>query len=139
MRGVLPQPERESDTRSFKREVYYNYLQIMLQQPHITKRLEEEQKNKIFELAQQDNYDDNKLVHNLRGKFGQDAILVFGDWSAPNTKFHKPTRNKNLIAMLKKNGFTVYLVNEYKTSSFCPGCEHALEIFKTVPNPRPFK
>ncbi|KAI8047796.1 hypothetical protein BDF21DRAFT_352065, partial [Thamnidium elegans] len=83
--------------------------------------------------------DDNKLVDNLRGKFGQDAILVFGDWSAPNTKFHKPTRNISLISMLKKNGFTVYLVNEYKTSSFCPRCEHALETFKAAPNPRPFK
>ncbi|KAI8090832.1 hypothetical protein BDF21DRAFT_334085, partial [Thamnidium elegans] len=38
-----------------------------------------------------------------------------------------------------KNGFTVYLVNEYKASSFCPRCEHVLETFKTVPNPRPFK
>ncbi|KAI8071955.1 hypothetical protein BDF21DRAFT_344343, partial [Thamnidium elegans] len=83
--------------------------------------------------------DDNKLVDNLRGKFGQDAILVFGDWSAPNTKFHEPTKNKGLIAMQKKNGFTVYLVNEYKTLSFCPRCKHALEAFKTVPNPRPFQ
>ncbi|KAI8090833.1 hypothetical protein BDF21DRAFT_319969, partial [Thamnidium elegans] len=69
----------------------------------------------VFESAQQDNYvqkistalenfqllsfrklkfssklfydqNDNKLVDGLRDKFSQDAILVFGDLSAPNTK-----------------------------------------------------
>ncbi|KAI8061265.1 hypothetical protein BDF21DRAFT_348230, partial [Thamnidium elegans] len=33
----------------------------------------------------------------------------------------------------------LYLVYEYKTLSFCPRCKHALETFKTVPNPRPFE
>jgi hypothetical protein len=41
--------------------------------------------------------------------------------------------------MLKKNGFIVYSVNEYKTSSYCPTCENELEKFKTVPNPRPYQ
>ncbi|KAI8065963.1 hypothetical protein BDF21DRAFT_477564 [Thamnidium elegans] len=129
IRSFFPQPERESDDHSFKREFYYNYLQIMLQQPHITKRLDDQKKNTVFELTQQDNYVQNisvvleslqflsfrklkfssKLfydqVNNLRGKFGQDDILVFGDGYAPNTKFHEPTRNKGLIPMLKKKWF----------------------------------
>jgi hypothetical protein len=29
---------------------------------------------------------DQKLVRSLKAKFGQDAVLVFGDWSAPNVK-----------------------------------------------------
>ncbi|KAI9485868.1 MAG: hypothetical protein EXX96DRAFT_546823, partial [Benjaminiella poitrasii] len=53
-------------------------------------------------------------------KFGSDAVLIFGNWSAPNTKFQEPTRNKGFIRILKKNEFTVYLINEYKTSSHCP-------------------
>lgn len=86
-------------------------------------------------------YDQNesKLVQSLRNKFGKDAILVIGDWSAPNTKFQDPTRNKGLITMLKKNGFSVYLINEFKTSSHCPTCEEKLETFKTVKNPRPYQ
>lgn len=55
---------------------------------------------------------DMKLVRRLKTKFGHDAVLIFGDWSAPNTKYQEPTRNKGLIRMLKKNGFTVYLINE---------------------------
>ncbi|KAI8090603.1 hypothetical protein BDF21DRAFT_396049 [Thamnidium elegans] len=130
----FPQLDNESDDCSFKHEVYYNYLQIMFRQPHITKRLEDQQKSSYLQkisavledlqllpfrklkFSSKLFYDqnDNKLVDSLKGKSGQDAILVFGDGSAPNTKFHEPTRNKGLIATLKKNGFTVYLVNEYK-------------------------
>ncbi|KAG2193824.1 hypothetical protein INT47_004691 [Mucor saturninus] len=45
---------------------------------------------------------DQKLVQNLKRKFGPDAVLVLGNWSAPNTKFQEPTRNKGLTQMLKK-------------------------------------
>ncbi|KAG1137810.1 hypothetical protein G6F37_012511 [Rhizopus arrhizus] len=82
---------------------------------------------------------DQKLVHSLKAKFGQDAVLIFGDWSAPNVKYQEPTRSKGLIRMLKKNGFVVYLINEYKTSSHCPTCENELEKFKIVANPRPYQ
>jgi hypothetical protein len=54
---------------------------------------------------------DQKLVRSLKAKFGQDAVLVFGDWSAPNVKYQELIRNKGLIRMLKKNGFVVYLMN----------------------------
>ncbi|GAA5799042.1 hypothetical protein HPULCUR_004451 [Helicostylum pulchrum] len=43
---------------------------------------------------------DETLVRNLKNKFGPNSILVIGNWSAPNTKFHEPTRNKGLICML---------------------------------------
>ena len=83
--------------------------------------------------------DDLELVKRLRGKFGKDAILVIGNWSAPMVKYQEPTRSKGLINMLKKNGFTVYLIDEFKTSSVCPKCEGDLENFKFIPNPRPYR
>ncbi|KAI7903813.1 uncharacterized protein BX663DRAFT_530526 [Cokeromyces recurvatus] len=79
---------------------------------------------------------DQMLVKRLKKKFGHDAILVIGNWSASNSKYHEPTRNKDLIRMLKKNGFQVFNIDEYKTSSCCPTCESSLETFKTVANPR---
>ncbi|KAG1152334.1 hypothetical protein G6F37_000508 [Rhizopus arrhizus] len=82
---------------------------------------------------------DQKLVRSLKAKFGQAAVLVFRDWSAPNVKYQGPTRSKELIRMLKKNWFVVYLINEYKTSSHCPTRENELEKLKTVPNPRPYQ
>ncbi|KAI9366437.1 hypothetical protein BD770DRAFT_4816 [Pilaira anomala] len=42
--------------------------------------------------------------------------------------------------MLKKEGFQVYLLNEYKTSSVCPTCtSSSLETFKKCKNPRPYQ
>ncbi|KAG0752776.1 hypothetical protein G6F24_013382 [Rhizopus arrhizus] len=175
IRGFFPQPENYSTDSSVKSQLYTIYLQTMLQQKHISERLDDSEKSKVLELAkemcrrpQQSNYkktistaleklqllpfrklkfssklffdqNDQKLVRNLKAKFGQDAVLVFGDWSAPNVKYQEPTRSKGLIRMLKKNGFVVYLINEYKTSSHCPTCENDLEKFKTVPNPRPYQ
>ncbi|CEG76434.1 hypothetical protein RMATCC62417_11331 [Rhizopus microsporus] len=46
--------------------------------------------------------DDLMLVKKLKQKFGSDAVLVLDNWSAPNTKYQEPTRNKGLIQMLKK-------------------------------------
>ncbi|RCH96586.1 hypothetical protein CU097_008698 [Rhizopus azygosporus] len=85
-----------------------------------------------------DQNDETLVKKNLK-KFGLDAILVLGNWPAPNTKFHEPTRNKGLIRMLKKNGLTVHFIDELKTSSKCPNCEDDLEIFKMVINPRPYR
>lgn len=82
---------------------------------------------------------DMKLAKDLKESFVQDAILVVGDRSAPNTKFHEPTRNKGLLRFLKKAGFAVHHIDEYKTSTCCPFClDGELEKFKKVHNPRPF-
>jgi hypothetical protein len=66
---------------------------------------------------------DKKLANDLKRKFGKDAVLILGDWMASYVKFHKPIRGKGMRRMLRKEGFTVLLINEYKTSSLCPECE----------------
>ncbi|KAG1505783.1 hypothetical protein G6F52_012054 [Rhizopus delemar] len=175
IRDFFPQPENYSTDSFVKSQPYATYLQIMLQQKHISERLDDSEKSKALGLAkemyrqsQKSNYkktistaleklqllpfrklkfssklffdqNDQKLVRILRAMFGQDAVLVFGDWSASNVKYQESTRSKGLIRMLKRNGFVVYLINEYKTSSHCPACENELEKFKTVPNPRPYQ
>ncbi|KAI9259960.1 hypothetical protein EDC94DRAFT_641096 [Helicostylum pulchrum] len=80
-----------------------------------------------------------EVVNGLKTKFGPNAVLILGDWSAPNVPHQESTRKKGLIKMLKKNGFVVYLINGFRTSSLCPFCEASLQTFKTVPNPRPYK
>ncbi|KAG1450438.1 hypothetical protein G6F46_008717 [Rhizopus delemar] len=160
---------------SVKSQLYDTYLQIILQQKHISEKLDDSEKNKALGLTkemyrrlQQSNYkkttstaleklqllpfrklkfssklffdqNNQKLVRSLRANFGQDAVLVFGDWSASDVKYQESTRSKGLIRVLKKNGFVVYLINEYKTSSHCPTYENELEKFKTAPNPRPYQ
>jgi hypothetical protein len=42
--------------------------------------------------------------------------------------------------MLAKQGFKIYLLDEFKTSSLCPSClSGELEKFKNVQNPKPFQ
>lgn len=83
---------------------------------------------------------DKKLANDLKKKFGKDAVLILGDWMANYVKSHEPIREKGMRLMLRKEGFTALLINEYKTSSFCPECEIGeLETFKIVKNPRTFK
>ncbi|KAI9256066.1 hypothetical protein EDC94DRAFT_586909 [Helicostylum pulchrum] len=86
-------------------------------------------------------YDQNdlNLCKKLRNKFGSECVLVLGNWSAANVRFQDPTRIKGLIKSLKKNGLKVFLIDEFRTSSFCPLCESRLEAFKRVTNPRPHR
>ncbi|KAI9264658.1 hypothetical protein EDC94DRAFT_640296 [Helicostylum pulchrum] len=86
-------------------------------------------------------YDQNdlELVNNLKTKFGPNAVLILGDWFAPDVPHQESTRNKGLIKMLKKNVFVVYLINEFRISSLCPFCGASLQTFKIVPNPLPHK
>ncbi len=86
-------------------------------------------------------YDQNDLflVKNIRKRFGSDAVLVLGNWSAPRSKFQESTRSKGLIRFLKKSEFNIFLIDEFRTSSFCPLCGGRLESFNKIKNPRPYK
>ncbi|KAI7899206.1 uncharacterized protein BX663DRAFT_532908 [Cokeromyces recurvatus] len=82
---------------------------------------------------------DARLAKTLKRKFGEDCVLVFGNWSASNTKYHEPIRGVGMRRMLKKEGLQLYLFDEYKTSSFCPKCKNGkLKKFPYVKNLRPY-
>ncbi|KAI9366600.1 hypothetical protein BD770DRAFT_423433 [Pilaira anomala] len=76
---------------------------------------------------------------NYRKKFGKDCILILGNWSASRTRFHEPIKGNGLRNSLRKEGFKVYLLDEFKTSSICPSCENKLATFKECINPRPYR
>ncbi|KAI7868428.1 hypothetical protein BDF14DRAFT_1724588, partial [Spinellus fusiger] len=45
-------------------------------------------------------------------------------------------KGKGMQRMLKKEGFKLYLINEFKTSRLCFECKYSpLETFKHVKNP----
>ncbi|PHZ16227.1 uncharacterized protein RHIMIDRAFT_265503 [Rhizopus microsporus ATCC 52813] len=63
---------------------------------------------------------DQKLIQDLRAKFGEDAVFVMGNWSAPHARYHEPIRGLGFRRLLKKYGFQAYLIDEYKASRCCP-------------------
>ncbi|KAI9270016.1 hypothetical protein EDC94DRAFT_334909 [Helicostylum pulchrum] len=84
---------------------------------------------------------EQRLAKKLRQKFGQDSVIIIGNWTAANMKYHEPTKGVGIRNMLRKEGFKVYLLDEFKTSSLCPSCKDGttLEKFKEVKNPKPFR
>ncbi|KAL1926390.1 hypothetical protein VTP01DRAFT_5911 [Rhizomucor pusillus] len=85
---------------------------------------------------------DDKLAKAIRDQFGEDPVLIIGNWSARSStmnKYHEPARGIGLSRMLRNKRFHVYLIDEFKTSSLCPDCAQRLETFKMVKNPRPYR
>ncbi|KAJ1848837.1 hypothetical protein LPJ57_008482, partial [Coemansia sp. RSA 486] len=79
---------------------------------------------------------DLELARKLRETFGGDPVLVMGNLSAGMVRYHEPIRGKGWRRVLKQHGFHVYLIDEFRSSSICPVCNHGLETFRYVRNPR---
>ncbi|ORE05960.1 hypothetical protein BCV72DRAFT_242418 [Rhizopus microsporus var. microsporus] len=81
-----------------------------------------------------------RLTRYMITKFGDDVTLIIGNWSAGNVKFHEPIRDAGIRRMLAKQGFKLYLLDKFKTSSLCPTCLNGeLEKLKNVQNSRSFQ
>jgi hypothetical protein len=61
------------------------------------------------------NREDDRLVKGIQ-RFGDDCMLIMGNWSAGNTAFHEPIRGIGMRRALRKRGLTVLLIDEYMTS-----------------------
>ena len=55
-------------------------------------------------------------------------------------KYKEPTKGKGFRTLLRKNGYKVYLVNEFRTSCKCSGCNGGdCKKFMKMKNPKPYK
>ncbi|KAJ1900988.1 hypothetical protein LPJ66_001093 [Kickxella alabastrina] len=68
-------------------------------------------------------------------KSGSDPVLIIGNWTPGITRFHEPIRGKGLREMLISQGFIVYLIDKYCTSTFCPACESRMDKFHKTDDP----
>ncbi|KAJ2882335.1 hypothetical protein H4R27_003519, partial [Coemansia aciculifera] len=84
---------------------------------------------------------DERLKRNIILKFGEDPIMVCGNWSASMVRNHAPIRGRSWRRKFKRLGFPTYLLDEFRTSKICPKpeCNGELETFKRVKNPRPYQ
>ena len=86
---------------------------------------------------------EDRMVNRFREKFGrkEDVILGWGDWSSgSHMKFHEPTKGIGMRKLFTRAGYEVLLVDEYRTSCRCYGCQGGECVkFKNVENPRPWR
>ena len=52
------------------------------------------------------------IVAKLKSKFGNNAVFVMCNYSAPNIRHQEPVRGVGFRRLLKKHGFLVYLIEE---------------------------
>ncbi len=80
-----------------------------------------------------------KMVKNFKTIYGNEneVTIIYGDYDnkGKNIKGKMPIAVKRLIKALKKEGYKIFLINEYNTSKKCHKCEHNTETFMTRKEP----
>ncbi len=80
------------------------------------------------------------MVRLFQHKFGKDAILVFGDHSRGDMTHQVAVRGQSLHDVLRlQGGFQCALLDEFRTSSYCPLCDSPVEKFMKRISPRPWQ
>ncbi|CEG71129.1 hypothetical protein RMATCC62417_06913 [Rhizopus microsporus] len=83
---------------------------------------------------------DQKLIQDLRAKFGEDVVFVIGNWFAPHARYHEPISGLGFRRLLKKHGLQFYLIDEHKPSRCCSICHNeSLHTFRRVSNPQLYR
>ncbi|KAI9466499.1 hypothetical protein BX667DRAFT_459901, partial [Coemansia mojavensis] len=84
---------------------------------------------------------DARFVRSIKHKFGKNPkpTFIYGDWPDFHMKHNKPIRGVRMCDILYKHVFTVYLIEEYRTSSLCPLCFSPTEVFFKRSSPKPSK
>jgi hypothetical protein len=84
---------------------------------------------------------ENKMINNFKKKYGnpEDTIFIMGDYDKGNynMKGKEPVICKKFRKIFRNAGYKTYLINEFRTSKLCNGCEKELEKFMERESKRP--
>ncbi len=76
---------------------------------------------------------ETKLVNNFKKKFGppDKTVFIIGDYDKGNhhMKGLEPVICKKFRDIFKKGGYQTFLINEFRTSMICNGCDEKVEHF----------
>ena len=75
------------------------------------------------------------MINRFKETFGkpEDVMIFIGDWSTQkNMRYKEPTKGKGFRDLFKKNGYKIYLVDEYNTSKKMNGSGDEMEKFKYI-------
>jgi hypothetical protein len=85
---------------------------------------------------------ESKMINNFKSKFGSDDVVIgIGDFDqgSYHMKHKEPTKGKGLRKVLRKAGYKVLLVDEFRTSCKCYNCHCDTEKFLYRKNHKPIK
>ena len=124
--------EIETELSLFNRKTLQisGYLKYLSKKNEINRKLAQFYQQKIFRKLKLNGYinrkrHEQKLVNRFKNKFGnpKDTVVCIGDYEQRHHMKHKePTKGIGMRTVLRKAGYSVYLVDEHKTSCRCSKC-----------------
>ena len=123
------------------------FKEYILEKNKLNEKLFKFYENELFRKLRLNSYinrlqSEQKLIKQFIEKFGkpENIVLCIGDWEQKqHMKYKEPVKGKGFRDLFRKNGFDVYLVNEFRTSCRCFKCSGECTTFRTCNNPRPWK
>lgn len=85
---------------------------------------------------------ESRLLKRFEKLFGkpEDTIIAIGDFEQrKHRKYKEPIKGKGFRTMFRKAGYSVYLVDEFRTSCRCSACGEECKTFRECENPRPYR
>ena len=124
------------------------YKKYLMKKNEVNDKLFEFYEKYIFRKLKLSGYinrlkSEQRLINRFTKIFGtpENTIITIGDFEQrKHRKFKEPIKGKGFRTLLRKNGFQVFMVDEFRTSCKCSNCEGgSCEKFRMVVNPKPDK
>jgi len=83
-----------------------------------------------------------RLLARFEKLFGgpEETIITIGDFEQrKHRKYKEPVKGKGFRTLFRKAGYSVYLVDEFRTSCRCSACGGECKTFRECQNPRPYR
>jgi transposase len=131
-----------------RKTLNFEKFKLYLEGKHkLNNKLEKFYENELFRKLNLNGYlnrmySEQRMIKNFKNIFGppESTIICIGDWDQKQQmKFKEPTKGKGFRELFRKEGYEVYLVNEFRTSCRCSICEEECENFRVRNSPRPWK
>jgi transposase len=142
--------EYEAELSKFNRKTLdiMEFKKYIQKKNEINDKLFEFYKKYIFRKLKLNGYmnrhkNEQKMINHFKKIFGNqnDVIITIGDFEQKkHMKYKEPTKGKGMRNIFRKNGYKLYLVDEFRTSCKCSKCEGGeCNKFLTRENPKPYK
>lgn len=84
---------------------------------------------------------EDTFVNVLKAKYNDDISVVMGDWNdaGRTMRFQTSSKTKGWEKVFRRNHVPFYLLDEHKTSKYCPKCENDTHKPFTRLSPRPWR
>jgi len=143
---TIKEHESELSTSNKKFSTYSEFKSYCTDKNKLNETLYNHYEQKVFRKLKLNNFintqkSESKMINNFKTKFGgpEKVIVIIGDYDKGSYHMQglEPAICKKFRRLFKNAGYIVKLINEFRTSKLCNGCNSELEKFHWVLNKKP--